>query len=572
VAAGLASIAYLEVNLRRSLERGAREELERHALSFRAALELMSNERVDELAKAAGARHGIRFTVVAPDGDVLADSSVARERLDTLEAHHKRPEVVAALAGEVGASQRYSTTVKNDLLYVAIPSTRGVVVRAARPLADVDQLIGDLRLALGVAGLLGLGVAVFMSGLASQLITRRLRTVVTSARMLADGVEGTRREEMEEDEIDRLAGSVNRIADFLDDAVGKVGEARARLHAVLEAMGEGLLVVDEDRLVTLANPAAHKLLAISSDPVGRPVVEVARAPALLDLLDAGDEGEAEVTLPVQPPRRLRVRLSPLSRSSGHVIVLHDVTAMRRLETLRSDFVANVSHELRTPVAVIQANAEALQDGAFHDEERGPGFVQALHRNAERLSALIADLLDLARIESGRFQPRAEDVNLRALVDNALLSLERRAAEREHTLENVVPEDTQVWADAGALEQIIVNFVDNAVKYTPEKCRVEVGAQRRGERVRMEVRDDGPGVPPEHRERIFERFYRVDTGRSREMGGTGLGLSIVKHLAHAMGGAIGVEANQPRGAIFWAELPATRYDVPKVPVDADEFLA
>jgi two-component system, OmpR family, phosphate regulon sensor histidine kinase PhoR len=235
-------------------------------------------------------------------------------------------------------------------------------------------------------------------------------------------------------------------------------------------------------------------------------------------------------------------------------VIQDVTAIHRLENIRRDFVANVSHELRTPVSVIQANAETLATGALGDSATAPVMVAAIHRNAERLADLIEDLLDLSRLEAGQYKVDLEPVAIGAAAHRAVEALERLAAQRGTSIEVDVPGDLTAAADAGGLHQVLVNVVTNAIVHTPENSRVAIRAHAAGDRVRVEVADDGPGIPAAQRERIFERFYRIDPGRSRAMGGTGLGLSIVKHLVDAMRGQVGVRENQPRGAVFWIDLP------------------
>lgn len=564
--AGLISLTYLEMSLRRTLVANTRAELERHAESFSAALPLLEAHGEpaggDGLAKAMGRRHSIRLTFIDHKGRVLADSDVPAEQLSSLEDHGGRPEVRQALAGKTGVSERTSTTIQTDMLYVAIPhghAPGSFVVRAAMPLAHVNTLIAGLRLALGIGGLLGLAVAVFMSGLASHFTTRTLREVVSGARRMAEGGARTPIHLRSRDEMQHIAGSVNRLAGELSEAVAELADERDRVSAILASMREGVLALDGARRVTLANPAALDLLGLKRAPVGRPLADVVRAPALLDVVaQAPHEGdEVEVDVPGPPERRLRARVTRRSEGEGTVLVLHDVTEMRRLERIRSDFVANVSHELRTPVTVIRANAEALLDGALHDAKRGPEFVAALHRSAERLSALVTDLLDLARIESDRFSPRLGDVGLQEVSARVAELLGPRAAAGGQRLTVGVPEGLLVRADEHALEQVLVNLIDNALKYTPEGGAIEVRARAVDDNVVLEVADDGPGIPAAHKERVFERFHRVDAGRSRDQGGTGLGLSIVKHLVLAMEGRVGVRDNLPAGSVFFVELPAAR---------------
>jgi two-component system phosphate regulon sensor histidine kinase PhoR len=234
--------------------------------------------------------------------------------------------------------------------------------------------------------------------------------------------------------------------------------------------------------------------------------------------------------------------------------MHDVTDIRRLETVRRDFVANVSHELRTPVSIIRANSETLLDGAMSDPAYGPLLLEALHRNAERLSRLVDDLLDLARLEADRYQLESDEVSVQGAVRKAVDAVERAAQAKDIRVDIDLDPALRVRADEKALDQILVNYLDNAVKYTLAGGTIRVWAQARASQVRIDVTDDGPGIAPQHRQRIFERFYRIDPGRSRNMGGTGLGLSIVKHLADAQGGDAGMEPARPRGSTFWVSLP------------------
>lgn len=248
-----------------------------------------------------------------------------------------------------------------------------------------------------------------------------------------------------------------------------------------------------------------------------------------------------------------VRATPQGESGGAVLVMHDVTEIRRLETVRRDFVANVSHELRTPVSIIQANTETLLSGALDQPEQARRFLDAVRRNAERLGQLISDLLDISRIEAGKYKIEMRSLALSSVAHSVSKAVAEACRQRGVNFAVQVPAELRVRADAGALEQVLVNLIENAVKYGPEGGCVELVALEQGAMVRIEVRDQGPGIAPDQRRRVFERFYRVDPGRSRHMGGTGLGLAIVKHLIEAMGGDVGVDPRQPNGSIFWVRL-------------------
>ncbi len=337
----------------------------------------------------------------------------------------------------------------------------------------------------------------------------------------------------------------------------ELADERDRLETILERMDDAVLALDQSDRITMANDAAFSLLDFDDDDVDRPLLDAVPVPQLLELAQAcqrrpNRKASAEFQLPKPPHYQVLAKAAPLKRMGGCVIVIQDVTDMRRLERMRRDFVANVSHELRTPVSVIRANAETLLDGGLGDETRAPSFVEAILRNSERLSDLMRDLLDLSRIEAGKLEIDIKPLSVHDAAHTVADSVALRAADRGVSIHNEVDPAVQVMADRTALVQILQNLVDNAVKYAVHD--VTLRAVDSAERVRIEVEDDGPGIAPQHRQRVFERFYRVDAGRSRELGGTGLGLAIVKHASEQMRGSVGVRPGPARGSIFWVELP------------------
>lgn len=351
-----------------------------------------------------------------------------------------------------------------------------------------------------------------------------------------------------------IAGSVQRMAEELDRAMTSLASERNRFEAVLETMAPAVLALDARRRITTANRSARALFDIPEIWENTELVEVVRLPALHAFLDAVFEGgpsEIEVELP-GTQRHIRARASRLG-DGGVVVVADDTTEIRRLERVRRDFVANVSHELRTPIAVIRANAETLLDGAMESPQVAEPFVAALFRHADRLGRLITELLDISALEAGKRVLSDEEFELRELVEDVVAAHGQAANDRQIRLGHHVGPDVWVCGDPKATEQILVNLVDNAIKYGRPGGEVEISVVAGSLENRIEVRDDGPGIEPQHRARIFERFYRVDSGRSRDAGGTGLGLSIAKDLAEAMGGNIGVEPRSPHGSTFWFSL-------------------
>ena len=561
---GLTSGAYLENQLRRLLMARIETELHRHALTarelFRSHSDWSTPTTIDPLADRLGQAASARVTVIAQDGTVLGDSALTIEQVRQLDNHGTRPEVAAALVNGRGVARRFSATLRTDMLYVAVPLARGdalAVVRAATPLDEIEPVVNQLRVLLGVAGLLGLAIAVFMSGLASHFLSRTLRSLVQHASAMAAGARQQRIAVATTDEIGGLAGSLNRMAEDLEQAVTTLATERDRFAAVLEGLADAILALDAEQRIILVNRAALTLLDLTEPPLGRTLLETIRLPLLPDLVAQAQDGTPSTTefdLPTATTRRVLASFTPQQLTGGSVIVLHDVTELRRLETIRRDFVTNVSHELRTPVSVIRANAETLLLSAPDKAPDTREFLEALLRQADRLARIVADLLELAQIEADQYPLHLEPVLIAPAVQRALEVVDQERKAKGLSLELAVAPDLSAQADADALDQIILNLLDNAVKYMLAGGHLSIRGRAQPRHVRIEVADDGPGLAPHHRDRIFERFYRVDTGRSREQGGTGLGLAIVKHLALAMHGEVGVEAATPRGSIFWVTLP------------------
>jgi two-component system phosphate regulon sensor histidine kinase PhoR len=355
-------------------------------------------------------------------------------------------------------------------------------------------------------------------------------------------------------ELRALVEAINTLAEDVAGSRGALARERTLLASVADGLTQGVIALDGERKIEMLNDAARAMLGVESSLVGEPLLEFVRVPALRVLIERDADASDEITLPNGRRLLVRVTHSAGRRHPGCVLLLEDVTTVRRLETVRRDFVANVSHELRTPVAVIRANAETLIAGAANDPHIAPKLIDGLHRNAERLARILADLLDLSRLDAGQYRLELAAVSVKSVTEQSLTAVETQAQARGVAVEVAVPDGLLVRADPKALDQILVNLIDNAVKYTRPEGHVWVEARAVGEAVRIEIRDDGPGIADKHRERVFERFYRADPSRSREAGGTGLGLSIVKHLVESMGGEVGVEPNAPRGSIFWLRLP------------------
>jgi two-component system phosphate regulon sensor histidine kinase PhoR len=366
------------------------------------------------------------------------------------------------------------------------------------------------------------------------------------------------------DEVAELGRALDAMAGSLATSLTSLRAERDLLGVILESMQEGVLVLDRDSRVLLVNPALRATLGIASDAEGRAALELVRNADLQAILEKAQAGTGSVTAEIETgapkTRRLLVHAAALpaldGKPRGLLAVFVDVSEIRRLETLRKDFVANVSHELRTPITAVRSAVETLRLTLASDPTASDRFVDIIDRNAQRLGSLVEDLLDLSRIESKEFKPEAKPVSLRAVSEQVVSMLRTRVEEKKMEVANEIPADLPAaLADRRAVEQVLTNLLDNAIKYCGTGTKVSVRAARAGGSLRVEIADTGPGIEPRHLPRLFERFYRVDSGRSRDMGGTGLGLSIVKHLVEAMHGTIGVESTPGRGATFWFTLPA-----------------
>ncbi|MGB8294350.1 MAG: ATP-binding protein [Polyangia bacterium] len=521
-----------------------------------------SNADWDALADRLGPLARARVTFIDGQGKVKGDSELSGEALERVENHASRPEVKAALEGRSTDEVRFSATLRRRLLYAATPvgGALNMVARLSLPLAEVDDAVARFRAILIVGGLVALLAAVFISSGAVVLLAHALRRVTVIARRMSAGELDLRSHLDTHDEVGELGRTLDHLAENLSRSLRELRDDRDLLGRILEAMREGVLVLDSERRILLFNGSLREMLLLDTGSVGHPAIEVVRNAELQTLVDAAIAGQEPVTGEIEVaglrPRHLLVHATRLSGEPRCVlVVLFDVTEVRRLETVRKDFVANVSHELRTPIAAVMSAAETLRTVARTDLAAAGSFVEIIERNARRLGDLVQDLLDLSRIESKEFRLSADTLDLAGVVARTLEFHEERSTQkRMHTTTDLPPELPAVRGDATALERVLSNLIDNAVKYCPEGAAIVVEAEDLGGRLRVSVSDNGPGIEARHLPRLFERFYRCDPGRSRAMGGTGLGLSIVKHLVEAMGGTVQVESTPGQGTRFSFTIP------------------
>ena len=515
---------------------------------------------------------GVRVTLITPDGVVVADSHVPPAELSRVEDHGRRAEVIAALAGRVGRASRRSSTVDIPLLYVAVPvqdggTVRGVV-RLALPLTEVSSSFTAVHRVLLAGGLVALAVAAGIGIFVAGRVTRPVVEMEATARRMAEGRFDRRVPVRSPDEIGALGRALNAMAGSLVSKIADLEQERAKATAILDAMVEGVVAVDaQDRVLTM-NERARAIFGLATRGEGQPFMEVIRNGDLHAVvrgsrgMGTGAVSHREVRLLVPFPRTVEVNAVPLVLSGddpgvGVVLVVYDVTDLRRLELVRTEFVANVSHELRTPLTAIQGYLETLLGGALEEREHARRFLDIAYRHTERLGRLLNDLTDLSNIELNKVKLALAPVALDETADSVLAIIQPRADARHVTLSTEVPKELPpAHADHDRLEQILINLVDNAVKYTPEGGRVTVRASATvsGGMLAVDVIDTGVGIPPADLPRITERFYRVDKARSRELGGTGLGLAIVKHLVIAHGGELTIDSGVGQGTTVRFTLP------------------
>ena len=531
-------------------------------------------QRLESLVRTLGASSGTRITLISNEqpgvvhGQVLADSDVDPA---TMENHANRPEFLVAIQGGPGHAVRPSATLKEDMMYVAIPVTQdgkiAYVVRTAVPLDRVNHALATLYGSIAVAALVVAGLAAVIGFYVSRRISRQMGEIKKGAERLAAGDFTSKLYVPRTEEFAVVAESINQMAEDLDDRLHTLTNERNEREAVLSSMVEGVLAVDTDERVIAVNAAAARLLDTDPDAAeGKTIQEVVRNPDLQHVVAQTLGGhrpvEADIVMRVgAEDRNLQANGTLLHGDGtagdvGAVVVLNDVTRLKRLEAVRRDFVANVSHELKTPVTSIKGFAETLEDGALEDPLAARRFVRIIAGQADRLNSIIEDLLALSTLEQSTDSPllQLEEADLCDVVAVALEVCGPKAEAKHIRLREECTGSLIARVSPPLLEQAVVNLVDNAVKYSAEGSEVVVALEEDADEIVVSVADQGQGVPREHLPRLFERFYRVDKARSRDMGGTGLGLAIVKHIAQIHGGRVSVDSIVGRGSTFRVHVP------------------
>ncbi|WP_281795768.1 two-component system histidine kinase PnpS [Tepidanaerobacter syntrophicus] len=545
------------------------DDLETRAFAVRPFLALKIKQEENTLGqletavKELGSEIKTRITIVDTDGNVIADSE--KDPSDT-ESHSTRPEIKEAYLGNIGKSVRYSSSLKTEMMYVAIPILENhdvaYVLRLAVPISHINALTRNIGKMFFSASLAGLLVAFLISTIFSRRITKPIEEVSYAAKKISCGNYDLKVPLRPPYETKILAESFNRMAENLQETVGKLKEETDKTRAVLASMAEGLIAVDQNCHVVMMNFAAEKLFKIrQEETLGKHLLEVLRNRELHDLINevlkTRKGSTREIKINTYDERIFWINVVPIDKENNldAVAVMRDITELKRLEKMKSDFVSNVSHELKTPLTSISGFAETLLDGAYKSEENCRYFLRIIKQETDRMTRLINELLYLSRIEKPDFSIPKRPVNIASVVNKAVKLLQKNIDDKGHLLNLRLPENLgPVTGDEDSVLEIIINLLDNAIKYTPEGGNITVEIEDESDFISISVADNGIGIAGDELERIFGRFYRVQGPGITSASGTGLGLAVVKHLVESLNGKISVESQLGKGSTFKVSLP------------------
>ena len=587
----LAMYFYLATMLKDSMSSHITSELEVQAELIREFLieELPTKDNftydlIDSLVDRLGKANNARVTFIDLDGVVWGDTERDGQALREMDNHLTRPEVQDAIKNGSGIRERYSDTTQTGFRYFALPIHRNVgpeispdgegtligICRVALPMVAVNTAIGNLRRVVLIASVAGLILAIVFSVFSTGAITKPIKKLTQMTQSLAAGNINSRVPVDSRNELGQLSQNFNLMANRIQEQIDKISEEYRRSETILKNMGEGVLLVNGASEMTYANPTAISMLELPDTYIGKALIEINRIPELQVLLKKAEQTEAiafaEIQLGNLREPEAEVTVVPVSAGQEYVIVIHDVTKERQLERIRADFVANVSHELRTPLTTIQGYAETLLGENSVRTKTSEQFIVKIFNHSTRLTRLVSDLLELSRLELGEVELKRSLCHLNTFHEPILDVFEPLLEESGLVLKWEIPETLpKVNIDRQLYMQIFVNLIDNAIKYTPDGGAITVSAETRSheetegsdiasEEFILSVKDTGIGIPMESQPRVFERFYRVDEGRAREMGGTGLGLAIVKHIVLCHNGRIWIESTLGQGSTFYVAAP------------------
>lgn len=557
---------YLNSNLSNFLLTKISSDLKRNLSISKSYLEtkhkdIIDNKEYNFFADEIGKLLGLRVTIINTKGNVIGDSALTQQEVNEVENHANRPEIIDAIKKGRGESFRYSTTLKKKMLYTAASlklNNQISVIRIAMPLDDIDHLSKKIKTIIFISIIVAFIISIIISFFMSHYISAPIKKMSWIAKSISLGNFSQTSNVKTGDELEELSWSINYMKEQIKQKIDEVTSNKSRLEAVLLSMFDGVMVVDKNGSIRLMNEALKSILEINYDPYKKNFLEVVRNIDIKSIVDKVlniDSGvqSKEITLFLPDEKNIIIHATPITHGGivdGAVLIFHDVTMIKRLESVRKEFVTNASHELRTPVASIKGYAETLLDGAIDDKENARDFIEIIASDAERLSSLIKDILDLSRIESNEISLQKEQCDLESIIEKAINSVSHKSNDNDIKITiNIDKELPHIYVDKDLILQVLINLVDNAIKYNKKNGTVTITATPQENRIQVKIKDSGVGMTESDQEHIFERFYRVDKARSREIGGTGLGLSIVKHILNAHGETIEVSSTLGESTTF-----------------------
>ncbi len=517
-------------------------------------------QSLDALAKRLGEQIGARITIINKDGVVLGDSE---EDPATMDNHSNRPEVIEAISQGTGSTIRYSSTLGYNMMYVAVPITSNGAVagvaRVALPLTQIDKSLQHINRVIIIGAVIAAVTAILLAFQLLRITTEPVKKLTQLSKRMAQGELDQEIQITSRDEVGELARAFNQMAVRLKEMVALITNERDRMATILSNIDDAIFMVNGNGKITAMNRAAESIFQISEGKaLGHTFIEIVRDHELNRLLQRCLSTRKQQTgaVEIKPKKQfLGVVATPLSGDGGCLAHIQDLTELRRLEMIRQDFISNISHELRTPIASVKALAETLNEGAVEDPSVAKDFLSRINAEADKLAQMVQELGELSRIESGEAPLQIRSINIAEAIGHAVDRLRAQADRAELKLDiDSPPTLPEVLADEARVEQVLVNLIHNAIKFTPSGGRISISAKAKDNDIMVSVADTGIGIPPDDLPRIFERFYKAD--KSRTGGGTGLGLAIAKHIVEAHDGRIWAESVEGKGSNFNFTLPLT----------------
>ena len=567
----IATYFITERDLRRGIEDQLVSELEKEANLIVENIGNVSNFRSLEDSDAAADNLGSiinsRVTLITNQGEVVGDSSLTIQEISLLDNHLNRLEVLEALKNKRGWSSRYSNTLEANLLYFAVLDENidePNVIRVAVPLSSLDSALSSLELAVSLLFIVVFIVSVFASFISSRILYSNIEALDKAASRIIDGA--IKKKDIKAlptqrvDEFGNVARTISQISADLKQRIQDIAKQRDQFGNVLNDLGEGILVADNNENIFYSNEQSQIILEIQK--LNGRKLQSLNIPAINYLTERAKEKkkadiEFEIELKDKATRWVLGSMNKSKSTGEFILVLHDISQLRQLNSMRRDFISNLSHELRTPVSVIRANSETLLSGALEDKKEAAVFAKAIMHNSERLSEMVSDLIDLSRIEYGDLKLNIRSIDINQIIESIVFSMKSILKRKNISIE-FDPHQTKsmVEADLNALERIINNFIDNAYKYSPKNSSIIITTETLNNDIKINIIDEGDGIAPKEMNLIFDRFFRTASARASEKTGSGLGLAIVKNLVNSLNGKVGVESNE-KGSTFWFTLPKAK---------------